>query len=76
MNYYSRIFTGKVVAMSRDELKEELDKVLESVPDELLEDVLDYIKVLIANPSNNIQLTSNLREIINEDKGLLQRLAQ
>jgi hypothetical protein len=62
--------------MSRDELKEELDKVLESLPDELLEDVLDYIKVLIANPSNNIQLTSNLREIINEDKGLLQRLAQ
>ena len=62
--------------MSRDELKEELDKVLESVPDELLEDVLDYIKVLIANPSNNIQLTSNLLEIINEDKGLLQRLAQ
>jgi len=62
--------------MSRDELKEELDKVLESVPDELLEDVLDYIKVLIANPSNNIQLTSNLREIINEDKGLLQRLVQ
>ena len=61
--------------MSRDELKEELDKVLESVPNELLEDVLDYIKVLIANPSNNIQLTSNLREIINEDKGLLQRLA-
>ena len=61
--------------MSRDELKEELDKVLESVPAELLEDVLDYIKVLIANPSNNIQLTSNLREIINEDKGLLQRLA-
>ena len=43
--------------MSRDELKEELDKVLESVPDELLADVLDYIKVLIANPSNNIQLT-------------------
>ena len=62
--------------MSRDELKEELDKVLESVPAELLEDVLDYIKVLIANPSNNIQLTSNLRKIINEDKGLLQRLAQ
>ncbi|MCK5369969.1 MAG: hypothetical protein KAQ62_15520 [Cyclobacteriaceae bacterium] len=62
--------------MSRDELKEELDKVLESVPDELLEDVLDYIKVLITNPSNNIQLTSNLREIINEYKGLLQRLAQ
>ena len=62
--------------MSRDELKEELDQVLESIPDELLEDVLDYIKVLIANPSNNIQLTSNLREIINEDKGLLQRLAQ
>ncbi len=62
--------------MSRDELKEELDKVLESLPDELLEDLLDYIKVLIANPSNNIQLTSNLREIINENKGLLQRLAQ
>ena len=62
--------------MSRDELKEELDKLLEPLPDELLEDVLDYIKVLITNPSNNIQLTSNLCEIINEDKGLLQRLVQ
>ena len=61
--------------MSRNELKEELDKLLESIPDELLEDVLDYIKVLIATPSNNIQLTSNLHEIINDDKRLLQRLA-
>jgi hypothetical protein len=53
----------------------EPDKVLESIPVELLHEVLNCIKVLIANPSINIPLTSNLPEIINEDKGLLQRFA-
>ena len=62
--------------MSRDELKEEISKVLETVPDEILEDVLDYLKLLISNPKEKLTMTTRLRQIINEDEELLQKLAQ
>jgi len=62
--------------MSRDELKEEIAKVLETVPEEILEDVLDYLKLLITNPKEKLSMTTKLRQIINEDEGLLQKLAQ
>jgi hypothetical protein len=62
--------------MSRDELKEEIAKVLETVPEEILEDVLDYLKILIANPKEKLSITTKLRQIINEDEELLQKLAQ
>ena len=62
--------------MSRDELKEEIAKVLETVPEEILEDVLDYLKLLITNPKEKLSMTIKLRQIITEDKELLQKLAQ
>jgi len=62
--------------MSRDELKEEIAKVLETVPEEILEDVLDYLKLLITNPKEKLSMTTKLRQIINEDEELLQKLAQ
>ena len=62
--------------MSRDELKEEIAKVLETVPEEILEDVLDYLKILITNPKEKLSMTIKLRQIINEDEELLQKLAQ
>jgi hypothetical protein len=62
--------------MSRDELKEEISKVLETVPDEILEDVLDYLKLLISNPKEKLAMTTRLRQIINEDEELLQKLAK
>ena len=62
--------------MSRDELKEEIAKVLETVPEEILEDVLDYLKLLITNPQEKLSMTTKLRQIITEDKELLQKLAQ
>ena len=62
--------------MSRDELKEEIAKVLETVPEEILEDVLDYLKLLITNPKEKLSMTIKLRQIIIEDEELLQKLAQ
>ena len=62
--------------MSRDELKEEIVKVLETVPEDILEDVLDYLKLLITNPKEKLSMTKKLRQIINEDEELLQKLAQ
>ena len=62
--------------MSREELKEEISKVLESVPDEILEDVLNYLKLLISNPKEKLSMTTKLRQIIHEDEALLQKLAK
>ena len=62
--------------MSKEEVKEEIAKVLETVPEEILEDVLDYLKLLITNPKEKLSMTTKLRQIINEDEGLLQKLAQ
>lgn len=62
--------------MSREELKEEISKVLESVPDEILENVLDYLKLLISNPKEKLSMTIKLRQIIHEDEALLQKLAK
>ena len=62
--------------MSRDELKEEIAKVLEAVPENILEDVLDYLKLLISNPKEKLSMTTKLRQIITEDEELLQKLAE
>jgi hypothetical protein len=62
--------------MSRKELKEEISRVLASVPDEILEDVLDYLKLLISNPKEKLSITTRLRQIIHEDEELLQKLAK
>ena len=62
--------------MSRDELKEEIAKVLETVPEDILEDVLDYLKLLITNPKEKLRMTTKLRQIINEDEELLHKLSR
>ena len=62
--------------MTSKELKKEITKVLDNVPDELLEDILNYLKLLIKNPKDKINLASNIRQIIDEDRELLQQLAQ
>ena len=62
--------------MSRDELKEEITKVLDTVPEEVLEEVLDYLKLLATNPKEKLDMATRLRQIINEDQELLQKLAR
>ena len=63
--------------MSNEELKKEIVKVLETVPDGMLEDILEYLRFLIGTAARDkIGMASNLRQIINEDKELLQKLAQ
>ena len=62
--------------MSRDELKEEIAKVLDTVPEEVLEDILDYLKILVTNPKEKLGMATRLRQIIIEDQELLQKLAK
>jgi restriction endonuclease Mrr len=62
--------------MSTKELKERINKVLDSIPDEVLEEVLKYLKSLTNKSKDNIVLSQNLKRILEEDKNLLERLAQ
>ena len=62
--------------MSTKELKERINKVLDSIPDDVLGEVLKYLKSLTNKSKDNIILSQNLKRILEEDKNLLERLAQ
>jgi hypothetical protein len=63
--------------MTKAEIKNEIQKVLDNVPDSVLQDILDLLKG-IQNESSNSKLTfaDNLRKILSEDKEFLEKLAQ
>jgi len=62
--------------MTSKEVKSEIQKVLDKVPDNLLQDILDYVKTRQSKSSDTVQLSKNLKQIISEDKSLLERLAE
>jgi hypothetical protein len=57
------------------DLKYEIQKVIDTVPDSVLVDILDYLKQIQISPSEKIDLSRNLGQILREDKELLHRLA-
>jgi hypothetical protein len=62
--------------MTSIEIKTEIQKVLDQVPENVLEDVLDFLRELQSKSTNQIKLANNLRKILSEDKELLEKLAQ
>jgi len=62
--------------MSKNEVKEEINKVLESVSDEALESILSYLKEIISKSDADLILSNNLNKILSEDKEVLERLAK
>ena len=61
--------------MTAIEIKKEINKALDQVPEKLLVDILDLIKKVQSENSNST-LTSNLKKILTEDGDLLHKLAQ
>jgi len=62
--------------MSKDEIKYEINKVLDLLPDKALEDLLSFLKNIENHNSDIFLEKSRLQRILNEDKDLLQKLAQ
>jgi hypothetical protein len=62
--------------MATREIKEKIYKVLDNMSDDILEDVFKYLKSLTNKSRSNILLSQNLGKILEEDKNLLERLAQ
>lgn len=61
--------------MTTQEIKSEIQKSLDNVPDSVLEDVLSFLKKA-ERSKDNLTLAKHLRDILNEDKELLERLAK
>jgi len=61
--------------MTKADLKQEIKKAIDEVPESVLIDVLEYLKQIKATPEEKIDLARHLSQILREDKELLQRLA-
>ena len=62
--------------MSKEEIKHEIDKVLNHFSDKALADLLAFLKDLDSEKGNKSYLTDSLNKILSEDKELLAKLAQ
>lgn len=62
--------------MRRDNIKTEIQKIIDKVPDDMLEDIYKILKDFADKSPDSIKLSHNLNKILLEDKGLLERLAK
>ena len=62
--------------MTTKEIKSEILKTLDNVPENILRVILQYLKEIEAQPKKGVDLARNLRTILTEDKALLERLAK
>jgi hypothetical protein len=62
--------------MTTNEIKSEIQKTLDNIPENVLQDILDYLRSIQGKSAETIKLSKNLRDILTEDKELLERLAK
>jgi hypothetical protein len=62
--------------MTAVQIKEEIQKALNDMPETALADVLNFVKQFQTHPFDQSSLDNNLKKIMSEDKGLLERLAK
>ena len=62
--------------MTKNEIKSEIQKSLDNVPESVLQDILDFLKQAENQPADRLNLMRDLRDILAEDKELLERLAK
>ena len=64
------------LSMTKAQIQTEIQKLLDTVPENVLQDVLNFLKELKDQPDNNFNLANNLRKILAEDRELLEKLAK
>ncbi|MCW5912874.1 MAG: hypothetical protein KIT62_17520 [Cyclobacteriaceae bacterium] len=62
--------------MTTKEIKFEIQKSLDRVPESVLQDILDFLKQAENQTTDRLNLMKNLRDILTEDKELLEKLAR
>ncbi len=62
--------------MGTIELKKEIGKVIDKMPEDALQSVLNYLKSISVSKKEDISFTENVRKILSEDRELLEKLAK
>ena len=62
--------------MSKDEIKSEINQVLDHFSDQALEGLLTFLKQLDSSNTGTVLSSSDLQKILSEDEQLLEKLAQ
>ena len=62
--------------MSKEEIKHEINKVLDHLPDKALQDILSFLKAMEQKQTFTLTDRAVLDKIIPEDKDLLEKLAK
>jgi hypothetical protein len=61
--------------MSTQEIRSEIHKVVDNMPDDILQNILEYFKTIEHSSKDRVKLSYNLKKILSEDNSLLQKLA-
>ena len=62
--------------MSKEEIKHEINKVLDHLPDKTLQDILSFLKSIEGKQTISLTDRATLDKILTEDKDLLEKLAK
>jgi len=62
--------------MTAVQLKKEIQKVLDKVPEDVLKDVLDYMNELQKHSAEDVELAKFMKQTLIEDRELLEKLAR
>lgn len=62
--------------MTTQELKSEIQRLLDNVPENVLQDLLGYLREAQKYMKDQEELSNYLRKIIRDDKELLEKLAK
>lgn len=73
---HRNVMQNALQSMSTNEIKIEIQKSLDHVPDSVLQYILDFLRMAEKQPTDRLTLVKNFRNILAEDKELLERLAK
>lgn len=62
--------------MSKEQIKDEINKVLDHLPDKTLQDILFFLKNMEGKQTITLADHAVLDKILSEDKDLLEKLAK
>jgi hypothetical protein len=62
--------------MTTKDIRKEINRVIQEVPENFLEDILSYLKQIEKKSKNDIEAFSDLKRIFKEDQELLEKLAK
>lgn len=62
--------------MTTQDLRKEINRVIQKVPDDFLNEVLSYLKEFENKSIKDLKSVKYLKQILKEDQELLERLAK